>query len=274
LILATGSRSFVPRDVPRDLKGVFTMRSRNDADGLLGHLKINSHVLIVGGGLLGLELATSLREMAIEVSIIQRISRLMERQLDAIGSELLGEEIEERGIQVIYNDEVKSLTGKTALQSVRLASGRVVACDAIVYAIGIEPNIEIAKAAGLPCNRGVIVNDYLQTGDPRIYAMGEIAEHNSKLFGITSAAEEQAGILVKYLNGDLCSYYSGSLLMSILKVEGLNLCSIGEIESVKGDPNYQEIIYLDKAKRYYKKCIVYQDKLVGAILIGDKSEFI
>jgi ferredoxin-nitrate reductase len=274
LILATGSRSFVPRDVPRDLKGVFTMRSRGDADGLLGHLKVNSHVVIVGGGLLGLELATSLREMAIEVSIIQRISRLMERQLDAIGSELLGEEIEERGIQVIYNDEVKSLSGKSALKAIRLASGRVLDCDAIVYAIGIEPNIEIAKAAGLPCNRGVIVNDYLQTGDPRIFAIGEIAEHNSKLFGITSAAEEQAGILVKYLNGDLCSYYSGSLLMSILKVEGLNLCSIGEIESVKGDANYQEIIYLDKAKRYYKKCIVYQDKLVGAILIGDKSEFI
>jgi ferredoxin-nitrate reductase len=274
LILATGSRSFVPRDVPRDLKGVFTMRSRGDADGLLAHIKSDAHVVIVGGGLLGLELATSLREINIEVTVVQRISRLMERQLDIIGSELLGEEIEERGINIIYNDEVKSLVGKDKLKSIRLASGRVVNCDAIVYAIGIEPNIEIAKEAGLPCNRGVIVNDYLQTSDPRIYAMGEIAEHNSKLFGITAAAEEQASILVKYLNGDLCSYYSGSLLMSILKMDGLNLCSIGEIESVVGDPNYQEIIYLDKAKRYYKKCIIYQDKLVGAILIGDKSEFI
>ncbi len=274
LILATGSRSFVPRDVPRDLKGIFTMRSRSDADGLLDHMTVNSHVVVVGGGLLGLELASSLREISIEVTMIQRISRLMERQLDVIGSELLGEEIEERGINVIYNDEVKSIIGKDKVEGLRLASGRVVDCDAIVYAIGIEPNIEIAKEAGLPCNRGVIVNDYLQTGDPRIFAIGEIAEHNSKLFGITAAAEEQAGILVRYLNGDLCSYYSGSLLMSILKMEGLNLCSIGEIESVIGDPNYQEIIYLDKAKRYYKKCIVYQDKLVGAILIGDKSEFI
>jgi ferredoxin-nitrate reductase len=250
------------------------MRSRGDADGLLAHIKSDAHVVIVGGGLLGLELATSLREINIEVTVVQRISRLMERQLDIIGSELLGEEIEERGINIIYNDEVKSLVGKDKLKSIRLASGRVVNCDAIVYAIGIEPNIEIAKEAGLPCNRGVIVNDYLQTSDPRIYAMGEIAEHNSKLFGITAAAEEQASILVKYLNGDLCSYYSGSLLMSILKMDGLNLCSIGEIESVVGDPNYQEIIYLDKAKRYYKKCIIYQDKLVGAILIGDKSEFI
>jgi ferredoxin-nitrate reductase len=274
LIMATGSRSFVPRDVPRDLKGVFTMRSRGDADGLLGHIKSNAHVVVVGGGLLGLELASSLREIDIEVTVVQRISRLMERQLDVIGSELLGEEIEERGINVIYNDEVKNLIGKDKLKSIHLASGRIVDCDAIVYAIGIEPNIEIAKEAGLPCNRGVIVNDYLQTSDPRIFAMGEIAEHNSKLFGITAAAEEQAGILVKYLNGDLCSYYSGSLLMSIFKMEGLNLCSIGEIESVIGDPNYQEIIYLDKAKRYYKKCIIYQDKLVGAILIGDKSEFI
>lgn len=274
LILATGSRSFVPKDVPRDLPGVFTMRSRGDADGLLGHIKSNAHVVVVGGGLLGLELASSLREIDVEVTVVQRISRLMERQLDVIGSELLGEEIEERGITVIYNDEVKSLIGKDKLKSIRLASGRIVDCDAIVYAIGIEPNIELAKEAGLPCNRGIIVNDYLQTSDPRIYAMGEIAEHNSKLFGITAAAEEQAGILVKYLNGDLCSYYSGSLLMSIFKMEGLNLCSIGEIESVVGDKNYQEIVYLDKAKRYYKKCIIYQDKLVGAILIGDKSEFI
>lgn len=274
LIMATGSRSFVPKDVPRDLPGVFTMRSRGDADGLLGHMKPNSHVVVVGGGLLGLELASSLREINIEVTVVQRISRLMERQLDVIGSELLGEEIEERGITVIYNDEVKSLIGKDQLKSIRLASGRVVDCDAIVYAIGIEPNIELAKETGLPCNRGVIVNDYLQTSDPRIFAIGEIAEHNSKLFGITAAAEEQASILVRYLNGDLCSYYSGSLLMSIFKMEGLNLCSIGEIESVIGDPNYQEITYLDKAKRYYKKCIIYQDKLVGAILIGDKSEFI
>ncbi len=274
LIMATGSRSFVPRDVPRDLPGVFTMRSRGDADGLLAHIKSDAHVVVVGGGLLGLELASSLREINIEVTVVQRISRLMERQLDVIGSELLGEEIEERGITVIYNDEVKSLIGKDQLKSIRLASGRVVDCDAIVYAIGIEPNIELAKETGLPCNRGVIVNDYLQTSDPRIFAIGEIAEHNSKLFGITAAAEEQASILVRYLNGDLCSYYNGSLLMSIFKMEGLNLCSIGEIESVIGDKNYQEITYLDKAKRYYKKCIIYQDKLVGAILIGDKSEFI
>ncbi len=274
LILATGSRAFVPRDVPRDLKGVFTMRSRGDADGLLTHMTKDSHVVIVGGGLLGLELAASLREIDTKVTVIQRISRLMERQLDETGSELLAEEIEEREINVIYNDEVKSLIGKEQLNSIRLGSGKTINCDAIVYAIGIEPNIEIGREANLKCNRGIIINDYFQTSDPDIFAIGEIAEHNSKLYGITPAAEEQAGILVKYLNGDLCSYYSGSLLMSIFKMDGLNLCSIGEIECVVGDPNYQEIIYLDKAKRYYKKCIIYQDRLIGAILIGDKSEFI
>jgi ferredoxin-nitrate reductase len=274
LILATGSRAFVPRDVPRDLKGVFTMRSRGDADGLLTHMTKDSHVVIVGGGLLGLELASSLREIDTKVTVIQRISRLMERQLDEIGSELLAEEIEEREINVIYNDEVKSLIGKEHLKSIRLGSGKNIKCDAIVYAIGIEPNIEIGREANLKCNRGIIINDYFQTSDPDIYAIGEIAEHNSKLYGITPAAEEQAGILVKYLNGDLCSYYTGSLLMSLFKMDGLNLCSIGEIECVAGDSNYQEIIYLDKAKRYYKKCIIYQDRLVGAILIGDKSEFI
>ena len=274
LVLATGSRAFVPRDVPRDLQGVFTMRSRSDADGLMAHIGKQAHVVIVGGGLLGLELASSLREIDIEVTVIQRISRLMERQLDETGSALLHEEIEDRGISVIYNDEVKALVGKNELSSIKLASGKVIACNAIVYSIGIEANIEIAREASLNCNRGVIINDYFQTSDPAIYAVGEIAEHQSKLYGITAAAEEQAGILVNHLNGDLGSYYSGSLLMSIFKMEGLNLCSIGEIESVAGDTNYQEVIYLDKTKRYYKKCIIYQDRLVGAILIGDKSEFI
>lgn len=274
LILATGSRSFVPRDVPRDLKGIFTMRSRGDADGLLKHTNPDSKIVIVGGGLLGLELAASLREINMDVTVIQRISRLMERQLDEIGSEILGEEMEDFGVNVIYNDEVKDIIGTTEITNLRLASGKLLDCDAVVYAIGIIPNIEIAKESDLKFNRGVIVNDYFQTSDPNIYAIGEIAEHNSKLFGITAAAEEQAGILTKYLNGDLASYYSGSILMSIFKMEGLDLCSIGQIEAVVGDPNYQEIIYLDKSQRYYKKCVIYQDKLVGAILIGDKSEFI
>ena len=125
----------------------------------------------------------------------------------------------------------------------------------------------------LACGRGVKVNQYLQSSNPDIYAIGEIAEFDDKLFGITSAAEEQADILANFLSGDISSYYKGSVLMNILKLEDINLCSIGDIEVPENDDSYEEIVFSDLKKRYYKKCIVKNDLLVGAILVGDKNEF-
>jgi ferredoxin-nitrate reductase len=224
--------------------------------------------------LLGLELAASLRELSRQVTIIQRVSQLMNRQLDAIASELLHEEMIDRGVDIFYNDQIKYFTGKENVTGVRLASGRTIDCDAVVFAIGTTPNIGLAKQAGLQINRGVVVNEYMQSSDPSIFAMGEIAEFNQMLYGITAAAEEQAEVICKYLNGDWLSYYKGSLSMNILKLEGLNLCSLGLIEVPANEKGYEEVIFIDKSKRYYKKCIIHQDRLVGAILFGDKSEFI
>lgn len=146
-------------------------------------------------------------------------------------------------------------------------------CQAIVIAIGTAPNIEIAKASGIECKRGVLVDEYLQTNDKNIFAIGEIAEFKGFLYGITAAAEQQAEIVARYLNGDISKYYSGSLLMNILKMHGTDLCSLGEVEC-PDDPAYEEVVFIDKAKRYYKKCIIHNDRLIGAILIGDKSEFL
>lgn len=275
LILATGSRAFIPRDVPMKLPGIFTMRNRSDADGLKKYLNYNGHVLIVGGGLLGLELAASLREIDIKVTIIQLSSRLMERQMDQISSEMLHEHIEEMDIQVYFNDQVETVTKAKRIKGLVawLKSGKSIECDAVVYAIGTRPNIEMAIEARLEYKRGVTVNQYLQTSDPDIFAMGEIAEFNQVLNGITAAAEEQADIAAKYLAGDLTSYYSGSIFMNILKFSNLSLCSLGIVEAPDKNPDYEEIIFLDRSKRYYKKCIIYKDRLVGAILMGDKSEF-
>ena len=146
-------------------------------------------------------------------------------------------------------------------------------CQAIVIAIGTVPNIEIAKASGLECKRGVVVDEYLQTNDPNVFAIGEIAEFKGFLYGITAAAEQQAEIVARYLSGDISKYYGGSLLMNILKMHGTELCSLGIVEC-PDDPAYEEVVFIDKAKRYYKKCIIHNDKLVGAILIGDKAEFL
>ncbi|MPR35554.1 molybdopterin-dependent oxidoreductase [Salmonirosea aquatica] len=273
LILATGSRAFMPRGVP-SLPGIFNMRSRLDADALLPFLEYpDPHAVIVGGGLLGLELAASLRELNVRVSIVQRGGRFMERQLDPLAGDLLYQEICDRGVEVYFNDEVQTYQGDSTLKSVRLRSGRKLDCQVVVLAIGTTPNIELARETGLDCNRGVVVNDYLQTSDPDIFAAGEIAQWRGQMWGITLAAEQQAETIANYLNGHVTAPYQGSLSMNILKMEGLHVCSIGLAEAPDGNPAYEEIIFIDKAKRYYKKCLVHGDKLVGAILIGDKNEF-
>ena len=271
LILATGSRAAIPRNVP-ELQGIFTMRSRPDADNFKNHLPRNAHVVIVGGGLLGLEMAASLREVNVKITIVQRISRFLDRQLDPLGSQLLHEEMIDQGCDIYYDDEVQLFNGQTKLTGIRLKSGRQIDCDAVVIAIGTVPNIELAKDCGLNCQRGVIVNERLQTNDPAIFALGEIAEFKGFLYGITAAAEQQAAVVAHFINGDISSYYKESLLMNIIKIHGFDLCSMG-IPECPDDVNYEEVIFIDRSKRYYKKCIIHQDRLVGAILIGDKTEF-
>jgi ferredoxin-nitrate reductase len=272
LLIATGSRAAVPRNVP-SLPGIFTMRNRNDADSFKKHVPPGGHVVIVGGGLLGLEMAASLREIGIKITIIQRTSRFLNRQLDALGSQLLHEEMADQGCDIYYDDEIQLFYGRSKLTGIGLKSGRKINCDGMILAIGTSPNFEIAKECGLECRRGVVVNERLQTSDPDVYAIGEIAEFNGTLYGITAAAEQQAQVVASYMNGDIASYYKGSLFMNIIKIHGFDLCSIG-LPECPDDTNYEEVVFIDKAKRYYKKCIIHQDRLVGAILIGDKSEFL
>lgn len=274
LIMGMGSKAFMPKGVP-NLPGIFNMRSRLDADSLLPFLKQpEPHAVIVGGGILGLELAASFREMDVKVTVIQRSGRFMERQLDPLASELLYQELLDRGIESYFNDEVATFTGSDTVEGIRLRSGRKIDCQVVVLAIGTVPTIELAQEAGLECKRGVVVNDYMQTSDPDIYSAGEIAEWNGQMWGITLAAEQQAEVIANYLAGDISQPYKGSTSMNILKMEGLQLCSIGMTDAPANDPAYEQIVFIDKSKRYYKKCIVHRDKLVGAILIGDKNEFL
>ncbi|MGI4741712.1 MAG: molybdopterin-dependent oxidoreductase [Janthinobacterium lividum] len=271
LIMATGSRAAVPRGLPT-LPGIFTMRSRTDADDFKNHLPPQAHVVIVGGGLLGLEMAASLRENGTRVSVIHRTSRFLDRQLDPLGSQLLQEEMVNQGCDLYFNDEVELYYGRARLTGVGLRSGRRLDCDALILAIGTAPNLELARDCGLACKRGVVVDAHLQTSDPQVFALGEIAEFEGTLYGITAAAEQQAAVLARYLSGDVGSVYRGSTFMNIIKIHGFDLCSIGLPER-PNTTDYEEITFIDKAQRYYKKCIIHQDRLVGAILIGDKNEF-
>ncbi|WP_298366108.1 nitrate reductase [uncultured Lutibacter sp.] len=282
LIMATGSRAFVPKDAQLQLPGRFTMRNKTDADSLREYLKNTGlpeneqHVVIVGGGLLGLELAASLKKKNINITIVQRAPRLMERQLDRIASTLLAENVQERGIQIYFDNEVSTVFEDEDIPnrlSISLKTGKLINANAIVYAIGTLPNIELAKGCNIDYRRGVVVNQYLQTSNPSIFALGEIAEFENSLFGITSAAEQQADIAAKFILGDLNSIYKGSVLMNILKFEDLDLCSIGMVNAPKNDNSYEEVVLKDLNQHFYKKCIIKNDLLVGAILMGDKNEF-
>ncbi|MEL6533871.1 MAG: molybdopterin-dependent oxidoreductase [Bacteroidota bacterium] len=276
LMIATGARAFVPRGVPVGQPGIHTMRSRWDADQFKASIPAQAHVAIVGGGLLGLELAASLRTLSIEVTIVQLASRLMERQLDQTASELLREHVEDMGIRIYFNDSVQSVFPKPSDGEpvrARLQSGKSLEADAVVYAIGTKPITDLAVASGLTVKRGVVVNEYLQTNDPDVYAMGEIAEYENNLYGNTASAEQQADVAARYLTGDPHSIYRGSVYMNILKFDDLDLCSLGMVEPPAGNPDYEEVVFIDRAQRYYKKCIIYKDRMVGALLMGDKQEF-
>ncbi|AQG81769.1 nitrate reductase [Spirosoma montaniterrae] len=277
LLLTPGSRAFMPREYQTKLAGVLTMRTRQDADALLRRLQPGDPCVIVGGGLLGLELAASLREISVGVLVIQRENRLMTRQLDEVASELLHQELTDRGVEILYNESIRYYVDNgTDVTGVHLANGQTIPARAVVFAIGTQPNTELARACGLTVNRGVVVNEFLQTSDPDIFAAGEVAELNGNLWGITAAAEEQADVIARYLQGDRVTAYTGSLSMNILKMEGLHLCSLGlpEAPQTANAGEYEEVVFIDKAKRYYKKCIIYRDRLVGAILMGDKAEFL
>lgn len=273
LVLATGSRPNVHNPDWMQYPATYTIRDKHDADRFRKEIKPADHVLVVGGGLLGLEMAASLLELNVKVTLANRNPRLMDRQLDNESGSLLKEILIEKGMSILFNDEVSQITPDLEKKhTVTFKSGKRMEFDAVVFAIGTRPNIEYAKNV-VHTRRGIIVNEQLQTSCDSIYAIGEIAELNGNLYGITAAAEEQAILLANQLNGNPMSQYQGTVSMNILKFPGINLCSIGLTAVPDEYSGYEEVVFIDKAARYYKKCIVKDDVLVGAILMGDKAEF-
>lgn len=275
LFLSTGSRPALPSNFDMTLPGLFSVRSRYDAEQIMSYINPDEKVVLIGAGLLSLEMAASFHEKGIKVDMVNRVGRIMNRQLDEIAGNLLREIIEEHGTNLYPNDEVENIFRKPDNSLVVvLKSGHKLPCKAVIIAIGTIPNTELAKDCGLKVQRGVVVNDHMQTSDPSIFAMGEIAEHNDTLYGITMVAEEQAEAAARYISGDETGLFTGSVSMNILKYPGLELCSLGLAEMPENDGSFEEIIFYDKSARYYKKCIIQNNIMVGAILFGDKSEFL
>ncbi|PJZ49672.1 NAD(P)H-nitrite reductase [Leptospira saintgironsiae] len=278
LVLAMGSSPVWPNKVPPEMQGVFSLRSKADADRIKGFFVPKSHALIVGGGLLGLELAAALKGVGVQVTVLVRSDRLMSQKLDAVGAEILKEEILSRGIELIFECEISKIEGTERVSKVQLTNGNFIEPDGIIFAIGTKPNFEIAVKGGLDCNSGVVVDSFLRSSDPDVYCIGEIAEHKTGTYGNISAVDDQAKIAAQHLFGYAFNEYTGSLHAHILKIPGLELATIRlpdvpmEIPQDKRG-EFEEIIFLDRKKRFYKKCIIRNDRLVAAILIGDKSSF-
>jgi nitrite reductase (NADH) large subunit len=229
-------------------------------------------VVVVGGGLLGLEAAYGLAKAGAPVTLIHLMDRLMERQLDAPAAALLKSLVEHKGIEILLNANTARLYGASRVEGIELTDGRMIEADAVIFAAGIRPNAALARDAGLPVNRGIVVDDHLQTGAPDIFALGECAEHRGTCYGLVEPAYEQARVLAQHLAGRAAAY-TGSVVATNLKVSGVSVFSAGDFIATDGS---ETIILKDFRRGIYKKLVIGQgglkDKLTGAVLVGDTQD--
>jgi nitrite reductase (NADH) large subunit len=268
LVLATGSTPLRLNVPGADLAGVHTFRDSRDVDLLLTLAAQRKRVVVVGGGLLGLEAAYGLAKAGAPVTLVHLMDRLMERQLDAPAAELLKSLVERKGIKILLNANTARLHGETRVEGVELVDGRRIDADAVIFAAGIRPNATLAKDAGIAVNRGIVVDDHLQTGASDIFALGECAEHRGICYGLVEPAYEQARVLARHLAGEAASY-GGSVVATNLKVSGVSVFSAGDFMGADGT---ETIVLNDVGHGTYKKLVISDGGLTGAVLVGDVGD--
>ena len=268
LVLATGSMPLRLNVPGADLAGVHTFRDSRDVDLLLTLAAQKKRVVVVGGGLLGLEAAYGLAKAGAPVTLIHLMDRLMERQLDAPAAELLKTLVERKGIEILLNASTARITGETRVEGIELADGRRIDADAVIFAAGIRPNVALARDAGIPVNRGIVVDDHLQTGAPDIFALGECAEHRGICYGLVEPAYEQARVLARHLASGSAGY-AGSVVATNLKVSGVSVFSAGDFMGAEGS---EAIVLSDAQGGAYKKLVISGGRLTGAVLVGDTAD--
>jgi len=267
LVIATGSRPIRLPLPGMDLPGIKAFRDLTDV-AELRRAAPGARAVVIGGGLLGLEAAYGLAKGGATVTLVHLMDRLMERQLDARAALMLHREVEARGVEVLLGAETKAIEGRRRVEGVTLASGRTIPADLVVVAVGVRPNAEIARTAGLTINRGIVVDDRLETSERGIYAIGECAEHNGQCYGIVEPAYEHAHILAQCLVGSE-QRYTGSVLATNLKVSGVRVFSAGDFV---GAPGTEALLLSDPGLKTYKKLVIADDRLVGAVLFGDTAD--
>ncbi|MBY0146991.1 nitrite reductase large subunit NirB [Neobacillus niacini] len=270
LIIATGS---VPFSLPipgADKQGVVTFRTIEDCQKMIELSKKNKKAVVIGGGVLGLEAAKGLLNLGMTVYVVHIGSYLMERQLDETAARILQKELEGQGMKFLLEKETKEIVGGICAEGVFFKDGTEVEADLVVMAAGVRPNVQLAKKTGIETNRAILVNDYMETSVPNIYAVGECVEHRGMIYGLVQPLYEQGKALAKRICGIEGQGYEGSVLSTQLKISGVDLFSVGKIHDK--DSSNQSIKIFDEVERVYKKVVFQDHKIIGAVLYGETKE--
>jgi nitrite reductase (NADH) large subunit len=266
LLLATGSDPFILPIPGTDLDGVLTYRDIHDTQRMIEASAKHRTAVVIGGGLLGLEAANGLRARGMDVTVVHLMPWLMERQLDETAARMLQKTLEAKGLQFRLRAQTEALLGEDRVSAVRLKDGETIPAELVVMAVGIRPNTKLAEDAGLHCTRGIVVNDTMQTYDPRIYAVGECVSHRGTAYGLVAPLFEMAKVCANHLAHFGIGRYAGSLTSTKLKVTGVDLFSAGNFTGGEGT---EDIVLADPGAGVYKRLVIRDQKLVGAVMYGD-----
>ncbi|MGG3453493.1 nitrite reductase large subunit NirB [Paenibacillus rhizolycopersici] len=269
VLIATGSTSFILPIPGSDKEGVVGFRDIADCEQMLQAANTYKTAAVIGGGLLGLEAAKGLVQLGMDVTVVHLMEDLMERQLDHQAAGMLQAELERQGIKFKMGAQTTELLGDNRVRGLRFADGTELPAEFVVMAVGIKPNVAVAKASGMEVNRGIVVNDYMQTSLEGVYSVGECTEHRGICYGLVAPLFEQGNVMAKHISGVDTPPYEGSVVSTKLKISGVDVFSTGEF--IDG-PEHTVIANKDDWKRTYKKILLKDGKLVGAVLFGDITD--
>jgi nitrite reductase (NADH) large subunit len=269
LLIATGSDPIVLPLPGKELPGVVTFRDLDDVDRMLAASGKDRRAVVIGGGLLGLEAAHGLSLRGMHVTVVHLLDTLMERQLDAQAGALLKAALEKRGIEFRMRAKTQAILGSEAVTGVRFDGGEEIPASLVVMAVGVRPNVELARQARLACDRGILVDDTLQTFDPSIYAVGECVQHRRQTFGLVAPLWEQARISAQHIAEIGVSRFSGAVNATQLKVSGIEVFSAGDFSE---SPTRESLVLSDKRRGIYKRVVLEGNRICGAVLFGDTRE--
>lgn len=269
LIFATGSLPFMLSLPGADKQGVTAFRDIRDCELMMETSKRYEKAVVIGGGLLGLEAARGLLNLGMKVDVVHIFDSIMERQLDRTAAKMLQAELEKQGMNFLLEKQSEEIIGRKRVTALNFKDGTRTDADLLVMAVGVRPNVQLAKEGNIETSRAIVVNDYMQTSVPNVYAVGECAEHRGIVYGLVAPLYEQGKVLAKKLCGVESEGYQGSVLATQLKVSGVDVFSAGEFTD---SDEVKTLKWIDDIRSTYKKIVIRDNKIVGAVLFGDISE--